>query len=152
MDSYIARATSGRCFVCEFLKGDPSYEHVEVFRSSGAVVFLNKLPTLNGYVLVAPLRHVEQVTGDMTEREYIELQRLIYCVSEALRTELQPERIYIVSLGSQSANAHVHWHVAPLPKGVPLEKQQFHALMHEHGVLHPSQAEQRQMAARLRIE
>ena len=27
------------------------------------------------------------------------------------------------------ANAHVHWHVAPLPPGVPYEQQQFRAVM-----------------------
>ena len=36
-----------------------------------------------------------------------------------------------MSLGSHQGNAHVHWHVAPLPPGVPYEEQQFAALMHE---------------------
>ena len=38
------------------------------------------------------------------------------------------ERLYILSLGSQQGNRHVHWHVAPLPPGVPFEQQQFAAL------------------------
>ena len=37
------------------------------------------------------------------------------------------ERIYVLSLGSQQENAHVHWHVAALPPGVPYEDQQFRA-------------------------
>ena len=46
------------------------------------------------------------------------------------------ERIYVLSLGSQQENAHVHWHVAALPPGVPYEDQQFRALMAEtNGVL-----------------
>lgn len=38
------------------------------------------------------------------------------------------ERLYILSLGSHQGNRHVHWHVAPLPPGVPFEEQQFAAL------------------------
>jgi diadenosine tetraphosphate (Ap4A) HIT family hydrolase len=29
-----------------------------------------------------------------------------------------------LSLGSQQGNSHVHWHVVPLPPGVPFEDQQ----------------------------
>ena len=29
----------------------------------------------------------------------------------------------------------VHWRGAPLPAGIPLEQQQYHALMHEHGAI-----------------
>ena len=146
----IAQAKSGRCFICEFLRGTPGYEHVEIYRTGSAIAFLNKYPTLFGYVIVAPIPHVEQVTGDFTESEYLETQRLIYRVSEAIRQELRPERIYLLSLGSQAANAHVHWHIAPLPPGVPLEEQQFYALMHEHGHVDVSSDEQQELAARLR--
>jgi diadenosine tetraphosphate (Ap4A) HIT family hydrolase len=89
---------------------------------------MNKYPTLEGYVLVAPLDHLEQVTGDMSAAGYLELQAFVYCVAEAVRKVMEPERVYILSLGSQSANTHIHWHIAPLPHGVPLEEQQYHAL------------------------
>jgi hypothetical protein len=36
--------------------------------------------------------------------------------------------LYILSLGSQQGNRHVHWHLAPLPPGVAFENQQFAAL------------------------
>ena len=55
-------------------------------------------------------------------------------------------------LGSQAANSHVHWHVAPLPKGVPLERQQYHALMHENGIVAASDKEQEALANALRQE
>lgn len=51
--------------------------------------------------------------------------------------------MYTLSLGSQQGNAHLHWHVAPLPPGIPYEQQQFHARMAENGILdmdEPSQA------------
>jgi diadenosine tetraphosphate (Ap4A) HIT family hydrolase len=33
------------------------------------LVFLNRYPTLRGYTLVCPRRHVEHVVGEATERE-----------------------------------------------------------------------------------
>jgi diadenosine tetraphosphate (Ap4A) HIT family hydrolase len=80
----------------------------------------------------------------------LELQRLLYRVAEALRTLLRPERVYILSLGSQAANSHVHWHIAPLPKGVPLEQQQYYALMHENGVVETTPEEMAKLAQDLR--
>ena len=38
-------------------------------------------------------------------------------------------------VGSQSGNRHVHWHLAPLPPGVPYEQQQLAAFSWDRGVL-----------------
>ena len=147
----LSRLEAGQnCFICEFLSGNPRYRHHLVAETETGVAFLNRFPTMEGYVLVVPRQHREQVTGDFDEQEYLALQRLVFAVSESLRELLSPERIYILSLGSQAANAHVHWHVAPLPKGVPLEQQQYYALMHEHGVIDSTDEELMQLAARLR--
>jgi hypothetical protein len=56
------------------------------------------------------------------------------------------ERIYVLSLGSRQGNSHLHFHVAPLPRGVPYEQQQYHALMAEHGVLCIAEEEMAAMA------
>jgi histidine triad (HIT) family protein len=53
----------------------------------------------------------------------------------------------VLSLGSMAANSHLHFHVLPLPRGVPLAQQQYHALMAEHGILSISEPEMREMAA-----
>ena len=150
LQSYMSRSTSGACFICQYLAGDPDYEHIEVARTDDAVVFLDRYPTLFGRVIVAPRAHLEGVTSDFSVESYLSLQRLVYHVAEAARNVLEPERIYILSLGSQAANAHVHWHVAPLPEGVPLEQQQFHALMHEHGTIQASHDEQLAYAQAIR--
>lgn len=152
LNALTSRSTSGRCFVCEFLKGNPDYEHHVVAETNAAIAFLAKYPTLYGYVIVAPKKHVEQVTGDFDESAYLDLQRLIYRVSEAIRTLLAPERVYVLSLGSQAGNSHVHWHIAPLPHGVPLEQQQYHALMHENGVIDTTSEEMVELAQSLRYE
>jgi diadenosine tetraphosphate (Ap4A) HIT family hydrolase len=121
-----------------------------IYEDDVAVAFLNKYPTLYGYTLVAPREHREQVTGDFTVDQYMALQRVIYRVAEAVRQEVEAERVYILSLGSQRGNSHVHWHIAPLPCGVPYREQQLEALKSERGVLQLSEEEREALAGRIR--
>jgi histidine triad (HIT) family protein len=150
LSAYVQRSTSGKCFICEYLRGNPDYPHERIAETDTAVAFLNKYPTLFGYVIVAPKAHLEHVTGDFSEAQYLELQRFIHRVAEAMRGVLAPERIYILSLGSRAANAHVHWHVAALPPGVPLDEQQYHALLHENGVVDAPRADVVDYVAKMR--
>ncbi|MEO8355185.1 MAG: hypothetical protein ABI621_04670 [Chloroflexota bacterium] len=60
------------------------------------------------------------------------------------------ERIYVLSLGSQQGNRHVHWHIAPLPHGVPFKQQQLEALNVENGILEISYEEMEELAGRIR--
>jgi diadenosine tetraphosphate (Ap4A) HIT family hydrolase len=135
VEAYVRRSRQGPCFICELVAGNPEYRHHVVYQDDTAIAFLNKYPTLLGYTLVAPTEHREQVTGDFTLQEYLGLQRVVYRVAEALRRVVPSERVYILSLGSQQGNRHVHWHIAPLPPGVPYRQQQLDALRMEDGVL-----------------
>jgi diadenosine tetraphosphate (Ap4A) HIT family hydrolase len=119
---------AGICFICELVAGNPSHFHHVVFEDEETIAFLNKYPTVYGYVIVAPKRHREQVTGDFSESEYLKIQTVVHRVGEAIRKVVPTERLYVLSLGSQQANRHVHWHLAPLPPGVPFNKQQYRAL------------------------
>jgi hypothetical protein len=58
--------------------------------------------------------------------------------------------MYILSLGSQQGNRHVHWHIAPLPPGVPYEEQQLEALNLRRGVLELSDEEKATLVMRIR--
>ena len=148
--SYVESIKTGPCFICGVASGDPAFAHHIVFEDDFAIAFLNKYPVLAGYVLVCPKAHLEQVTGDFSRPDYLRLQALVYDVAEALRTVLEVERVYILSLGSQQGNRHVHWHVAPLPPGVPPEAQQLAALDVERaGVLAMDEAELTALASRI---
>lgn len=147
--AYEQRIKGGSCFICEMIAGKSEGNHI-VYQDERAIVFLNKYPTLYGYTLVAPREHREQVTGDFTVNQYLDLQRLIHRVGEAVRAETDAERVYILSLGSQQGNRHVHWHVAPLPHGVPFEEQQLEALRFRNGVLKIPDEEMAAHAVRLR--
>jgi len=133
--AYEMRVKSGGCFVCGFLAGEPGLEHELLYDDGDHVAFLSRYPTLLGYALVVPRRHVEDVIRDLTPDEYLALQAAVHKVARAITEVVPTERTYVLSLGSMQGNPHVHWHVAPLPPGVPYEQQQYHALMAENGVL-----------------
>jgi diadenosine tetraphosphate (Ap4A) HIT family hydrolase len=149
LDGYIARIQNGPCFICEMVSGRTAGNHV-IYQDDVYIAFLNKYPVLYGYVLVAPLEHKEQVTGDFTPEEYLSLQRGVYRVAEAVRRTVETERLYILSLGSQQANSHVHWHIAPLPYGVPFKEQQLAALGIEKGFFDLPESERVDLARRIR--
>jgi diadenosine tetraphosphate (Ap4A) HIT family hydrolase len=146
--AHVETSRTGPCFVCAYLSGHPDYEHEPVCADDHVVAFLSRYPTLRGYTIVAPRSHVVDVTGDRAL--FRRVSDMVHDVAEALKMTLPTERIYLMSLGSHQGNAHVHWHVAPLPPGVPYERQQFHAVMAENGVLEVTREEQRALAVRVR--
>ncbi|MFN8492801.1 MAG: HIT family protein [Caldilineaceae bacterium] len=149
IDTYIHQIQNRPCFICEMLAGRLNGNHV-IYRNDLFIAFLNKYPALYGYALVAPVQHKEQVTGDFSLDEYLALQRAIYQVAEAVRRTAPTERVYLLSLGSQQGNRHVHWHIAPLPFGVPFKEQQLEALRVENGILDVPEHEMVALAKRIR--
>lgn len=145
---WLRRSLAGTCFICEYVAGNPEHFHHMVYEDDETVAFLNKYPTVHEYVIVAPKQHKEKVTGDFTEREYIQLQRVIHRVGEAIRRTVPTERLYVLSLGSQQGNRHVHWHLAPLPPGTPYEAQQYRAL-NRNDYLQLSSGEAEQLAQQI---
>jgi ATP adenylyltransferase len=81
------------CFVCEVVARTNEFPQHLVYEDGKAVAFLDAFPRAYGYVLVAPKEHREQVTGDFAVDEYLDLQRLVYRVSEAVREEVGAERM-----------------------------------------------------------
>lgn len=148
--AYVRRSRSGKCFVCATLAGEPGYEHELLYDDGMHAAFFSRYPTLPGYTLVVPRRHVEDVVGGLTPEEYLALQAVVQRVARALNAVLPAERTYLLSLGSMQGNAHVHWHVAVLPPGIPYERQQYHALMAEHGILDQPPERTTELADRVR--
>jgi diadenosine tetraphosphate (Ap4A) HIT family hydrolase len=147
---YNRRSREGPCFVCSILTGHPDYSHHDIYEDADTIAFLGRWPTLLGYCLVAPKRHVESWVHDLAEDEFLAFQRIVYRVAKALAASVPAERMYSLSLGSQQGNAHLHWHLAPLPPGVPYEQQQLHALLAEHGVLDVDDSSQAALARTIR--
>jgi diadenosine tetraphosphate (Ap4A) HIT family hydrolase len=151
LERYIERVRRGPCFICGIVRGDTEFgAHHVVYRDQEHIAFLPNLQVLRGYVLVAPIKHREAVVGEFSLAEYLDLQAVVHRVARAVAEMVPTERIYVLSLGSQQGNAHVHWHVAALPPGVPYEEQQFRALMAEtKGVLALTDDERCELAERI---
>jgi diadenosine tetraphosphate (Ap4A) HIT family hydrolase len=137
------------CFVCTMLRAEVRFSENIIYEDERALVFLDAYPRAYGYTLLAPNEHREQVTGDFTIAEYLELQHLIYRVSEAVREEVGAERMYIYSFGSNQGNSHAHWHVVPLPPGVPYDEQQGAWASWSKGVLKIPSEEMAGLAGRI---
>lgn len=142
---YEQRVHRDSCFICEIVVGDRD-DHFVIHRDDACIAFLARWPTLRGCTLLAPLEHRTDVVSDFTEDEYAELQRRVHRLGLAISATVPTERLYVLSLGSHTGNSHVHWHLAPLPPGVPYEQQQYAALMHENGYLDFADAEQAALA------
>ncbi len=147
--AYVARSQNGPCFICQIAAGERREQRPIIYEDETAIVFFSLHQVLYGYTLVAPRQHREGVTSDFTLEEYLALQKIVYEVAEALRQEVPTERVYILSLGSQQGNRHVHWHIAPLPPGVPYDQQQLAALKIDHGVLDVADEDLAELAERL---
>lgn len=152
LEAYDRRVRTGPCFICGLAAGDPELCAVNqmVYEDTDVLIFLNRYPTLRGYTLVCPRRHVERVVGELTLDEYLALQRWVYRVGRALEQVVPTERLYVLSLGSQQGNRHLHWHVAPLPPGVAYQDQQLAALMMSRGILDITAHEKAELAGQLR--
>ncbi len=137
------------CFVCRMVDGDVRFPENIIHEDDRALVFLDGFPRAYGYTLVAPKHHREQVTADFTMEEYLGLQRLVYRVTEAVRAEVGAERMYIFTFGSKDGISHVHWHVVPLPPGVPYEEQQGTWTSWSRGVLEIPRKEMASLASRI---
>jgi diadenosine tetraphosphate (Ap4A) HIT family hydrolase len=150
LETYVRRSREGPCFVCAILAGRPDYRHHLVFEDGEWIAFLAHPATLLGYCIVAPKRHVESWTDDLSEAEFLTLQRVLRLVARAVAAVVPVERMYCLTLGSQQGNAHLHYHLAPLPSGVPYHEQQYHALMSENGVLDLDDESQAALARQIR--
>jgi histidine triad (HIT) family protein len=151
-DQYIKERKQSPCFICEIVEGNPRRNlHHILSEDDQVIVFLSSLPTHYGQTLVCPKRHVEQVTKDLNEEEYLHLQRIIFKMSQAIQHAVHPERLYIASFGSQQMNKHVHFHILPLPEGVPIREQQMASMMPEVvGKLKLSDNEWKELAENIR--
>ncbi|NUO97803.1 MAG: HIT family protein [Nonomuraea sp.] len=151
LDAYETRVRSAPCFICAIVSEDPAYGLEQIlYEDDDHLAFLARYPTMPGYTLVSPKRHVEHAVRDLDEDAYLAMMRVVRKVALAVESVVPSERTYVLSLGSQQGNSHLHWHVAPLPPGTPYREQQYHALMAENGLIEWSQAQAEELAARIR--
>jgi ATP adenylyltransferase len=99
-----------RCIFCE-----PDQDLL-VYEGTRALVLMNKFPYASGHLLVAPTRHLGDLS-DLSDEEALEVHRLAVRGIAALRTEYGPHGFNLGWNIGRSAGAgiedHLHLHVVP---------------------------------------
>jgi len=112
---YIVGPKDGVCFFCAKAESDDESNHV-IVRGRTAFVLLNTFPYNSGHVLVAPYRHVADLS-DLTEDELTELMSLVIQAKDVMTRTMQPQGFNIGFNIGESAGAgvadHVHGHIVP---------------------------------------
>jgi ATP adenylyltransferase len=87
-----------------------------VARRSWSLLVLNRYPYNNGHLLIAPQRHVGELT-DMTGDEHLECMEVLARLTTVYRERLNAEGFNIgLNLGKVAGAGlpgHLHWHLVP---------------------------------------
>jgi ATP adenylyltransferase len=103
------------CIFCRALEGDDE-ETLVVLRGEHAFVLLNRFPYASGHLMVAPVRHLDNV-GELTDEEVVAIHRLATAGMTALGELYAPQGFNLGWNLGRVAGAgivdHVHLHVVP---------------------------------------
>jgi len=116
--SYLSDKKKPECVFCDALKKGLSVESLVVGMTDLSMIIMNKYPYNNGHLLVLPKRHVADVL-DVTEEEYLDINRLLRKTVAALRKcySSPPAGFNLgLNLGSVAGAgipSHLHYHVIP---------------------------------------
>jgi ATP adenylyltransferase len=108
---YVEQADeAGRCIFCE------PEDDLVIHRGETAFVLLNRFPYTSGHLMVAPVRHMNDL-GALSDVEALEIHKLATASIAALRAEYSPDGHNVGWNLGRAAGAgivdHVHQHVVP---------------------------------------
>ncbi len=115
---YIRQLTNeGGCFLCDVQnKPDDRDENLVLWQTDKCIVLLNRYPYNNGHFLVAPLRHIAELS-QADDDEMLELMKLVREVQKALSLTVNPHGFNVGLNFGRAAGAglpdHFHIHVVP---------------------------------------
>ncbi len=114
--AYISSGGPKACIFCTKVESSKDRENLVLFRGKKCFVLMNLYPYNTGHLMVAPYRHVGNLTElDMDERG--ELMELIVKSIAILQNVLNPDGFNVgINLGRVAGagiEGHVHFHVVP---------------------------------------
>jgi ATP adenylyltransferase len=100
--------------------GSQSKPHLLLYRDELTVVLLNRFPYANGHLLLAPRRHVADLT-ELQPQENSRLMAMLASCCTILRQHLHPDGINVgLNLGTVAGAGiadHLHFHLVPRWEG-----------------------------------
>ncbi|PIO07644.1 hypothetical protein COU59_02970 [Candidatus Pacearchaeota archaeon CG10_big_fil_rev_8_21_14_0_10_34_12] len=100
-----------KCFIC---KNQINNSDV-ILNDDKFIAFLDLYAPTKGYTILAMKKHIEDIS-ELTEKEYLEFQKTLFKISEAIKKAFNPKRICLLNSGGLLT--HWHFHIIPLYKEV----------------------------------
>jgi ATP adenylyltransferase len=104
------------CFFCAAQDKPYSAPDLILYRDQQLVVLMNRFPYANGHLLVAPTRHLADIT-ELTPEESNGLAAMLQRCTKILRRHLRPDGFNLgLNLGEVAGAgvaSHLHWHIVP---------------------------------------
>jgi len=104
------------CIFCELPNRMQDDENFVLARERYAFAMLNAYPYNPGHLMVAPFRHVGELS-ELTDEELTDASHLLQRSVVALREEMDPHGFNVgMNLGrvaGAGVPGHLHWHVVP---------------------------------------
>jgi len=105
------------CFTCEVNTGVRATPGGAIYADERWIADHGIPPLVPGYVVLKPRRHVAHL-ADLKPEEANSLGTVLHDVMAAVRSALQPERIYVCSF-VESVPSHLHFHLLPRYAAMP---------------------------------
>ncbi len=108
---------SGECFIC-MNTGCPDMDHANLvlWRSPWSIVILNRFPYNNGHLLIAPQRHIADLS-EATDDELLDMMKLLREAQQCLTLAVHPQGFNVgINLGrcaGAGLPGHLHVHIVP---------------------------------------
>jgi len=117
--NYIQGKKTRGCLFCGILKLSGKKDYL-VFQTEYSLCLLNIFPYNNGHLMVAPKRHVKDISG-LGNPEKLDLMNSLALAQKFLSKVLKPEGFNIgMNIGSVAGAGipgHLHIHIVPRWKG-----------------------------------
>lgn len=113
---YIGKDQGSGCIFCEKLQSEKDVENYVLYRGDKTFVMMNLYPYNNGHLLIAPKRHVGDLT-DLEKGEILELGLVTQRMIRLLRAAFNPEGfnagVNLGKIAGAGVPGHFHIHVVP---------------------------------------
>lgn len=113
---YILGPKDQGCIFCNFPKESRDKENLILYRGEKNFVIMNRYPYNPGHLLIAPYRHVGDVT-DLTSDELLDMMEQVRMCEEVIRKVMEPDGFNIgINVGSVAGAGmedHLHAHIVP---------------------------------------
>ena len=117
---YIQNVLEDGCFLCRAWESDNDPDNLVLWRGQRAFVILNRFPYSNGHLMVATVRHGQELTG-LEDRELLELMQATARMQRVLEEVVRAQGFNIgFNLGRVAGAGladHLHLHIVPRWEG-----------------------------------